>query len=97
MKLDHHIFVCTNHKGKHGCSEAKGLELIAKFKRLLHKKGFKKEVRVQRSGCLHMCSHGPALCIYPKGTFYGNIKPKDVKLLVKKHIKKGKKVKKLAV
>jgi (2Fe-2S) ferredoxin len=98
MKLDHHIFVCTNKgKGKHHCSEEAGLELIARFKKELKEKGLQKEVKVQRTGCLHVCKHGPALCVYPKGVFYGNVQTDDVKKIVKKHIVKGKKVKKLAL
>lgn len=99
MKFEHHIFVCTNHKGKgkHCCSEEKGLELVAKFREVLKEKGLRGDVRAQRAGCLDACSDGPALVIYPEGTYYGNVKVKDVEHIVKKHIIDGKKVKKLAV
>jgi (2Fe-2S) ferredoxin len=99
MKIEHHIFVCTNTKGKgkHRCSEVKGWELIDAFNTSLKAKGLNKSVKVQHTCCLHQCSHGPTLCIYPKGIFYGKVKPADVQKLVKKHIVKGKKVKKLAI
>jgi (2Fe-2S) ferredoxin len=97
MKADHHIYVCTNHKGKYGCSESKGLKLIHRFKKLLKKKGLHKEVKVEGTGCLKICKHGPALCVYPKGTFYGNVQKKNVKKIINQHLVKGKRVKKLLV
>jgi NADP-reducing hydrogenase subunit HndC len=96
MKHDHHIYVCTNHKGRH-CNEPTGLALIALFKKKLKKKGLAKKIKVERTGCLHVCKHGPALCIYPKGTFYVNVKEKDVKKIVRQHLIKGKKFKKRAL
>jgi (2Fe-2S) ferredoxin len=97
MKTDYRIFVCTNHKGKHHCSEPKGLALIARFKKVLKKKGKQKTINIQASGCLHQCKNGPAVCVHPKGVYYGNVQVKDVKKIVKKHLIKGKKVKKLAL
>ena len=88
MRFEKHIFICTNQKaeGKACCGEARGMELVEKFREVLAEKGLKGKVRAQRSGCLDACSKGPALVIYPEGTYYGGITPLDVERIVDEHI-----------
>ena len=87
MRYDKHIFICTNQKaeGKACCGEARGMELVNKFKEVLRDKGLQGKVRAQRSGCIDACSNGPALVIYPEGTYYGQVTLNDVERIVEQH------------
>lgn len=88
MRFEHHIFICTNQKaeGKPCCGEARGMELVEKFKEVLTEKGLKGKVRAQRSGCLDACSKGPTIVIYPQGTYYGNVSVNDVERIIDEHV-----------
>lgn len=88
MRFDKHIFICANQKaeGKACCGEARGMELVEKFREVLAEKGLKGKVRAQRSGCLDACTKGPALVIYPDGIYYGGVTPSDVERIVDEHV-----------
>ncbi|MBP9186284.1 MAG: (2Fe-2S) ferredoxin domain-containing protein [Bacteroidia bacterium] len=88
MRYDKHIFICANQKaeGKTCCGEARGMELVNKFKEVLREKGLQGKIRAQRSGCLDACSNGPTLVIYPEGTYYGHVTLNDVERIIDGHI-----------
>lgn len=88
MRFEKHIFICSNQKGegKACCGEAAGMELVATFKEKLKARGLQGKIRAQRSGCLDACSNGPALVIYPEGTYYGRVKVSDVDRIIEEHI-----------
>ncbi|MBC7382611.1 MAG: (2Fe-2S) ferredoxin domain-containing protein [Bacteroidia bacterium] len=88
MRFDKHIFICTNQKaeGKQCCGEEHGMLLVEKFRDVLNQKGLKGKVRAQRSGCLDACKFGPALVIYPEGTYYKNVTVNDVERIVEEHV-----------
>jgi len=88
MRYDKHIFICTNQKaeGKACCGEARGMELVTLFKEKLRDRGLQGTVRAQRTGCLDACSNGPALVVYPEGTYYGHVTPEDVDRIIEQHI-----------
>lgn len=92
MRYDKHIFICNNQKaeGKACCGEARGMELVNKFREVLKSKGLQGKVRAQRTGCIDACSNGPALVIYPEGTYYGNVSLKDVERIVEQHVEQNK-------
>jgi (2Fe-2S) ferredoxin len=91
MRFEKHIFICANQKaeGKACCGEVRGMELVEKFREVLAEKGLKGKVRAQRSGCLDACSKGPALVVYPDGTYYGGVTPADVERIINQHIIEG--------
>ena len=94
MRYDKHIFICTNQKaeGKACCGETSGMELVNKFKEVLRDKGLQGKVRAQRSGCIDACGNGPALVIYPEGTYYGQVTINDVERIVEQHIQNNQKL-----
>ncbi|MFM7901779.1 MAG: (2Fe-2S) ferredoxin domain-containing protein, partial [Bacteroidota bacterium] len=59
---------------------------VQAFKKLIVDAGVQVEVRAQKAGCLDVCSHGPALVIYPEGVFYGQVGLADVEELFHEHI-----------
>ena len=99
MRYEKHIFICANQKpeGKACCGETRGMELVNKFKELLRDKGLQGNVRAQRSGCLDACSNGPALVIYPEGTYYGKVTVDDVERIINEHVINNKVVEDLAL
>lgn len=88
MRFEKHIFICANQKGegKACCGEKEGMALVEKFREVLAARGLKGEVRAQRSGCLDACKFGPALVIYPEGTYYKNVQIEDVERIVDTHV-----------
>lgn len=92
MRYEKHIFICTNQKGegKACCGEAKGMELVQLFKEALRSRGLQGKVRAQRAGCIDACNDGPALVIYPEGTYYGHVTPADVERIVSEHVEQNK-------
>jgi (2Fe-2S) ferredoxin len=88
MRFEKHIFICANQKaeGKACCGVEKGMAIVEKFREVLAEKGLKAKVRAQRSGCLDACTKGPALVIYPEGTYYGGVTLDDVSRIVEQHI-----------
>ena len=99
MRYEKHIFICTNQKaeGKACCGEQRGMELVEKFREVLSEKGLKGKIRAQRSGCLDACKHGPALVIYPEGTYYKQVTPSDVERIIDEHIIGGKQLEDLVL
>ncbi|MFA6262473.1 MAG: (2Fe-2S) ferredoxin domain-containing protein [Bacteroidia bacterium] len=88
MRYEKHIFICANQKaeGKSCCGEARGLQLIERFREVLNEKGLKGKVRANRAGCLDACKLGPTVVIYPDGTYYGHVQLEDVEKIVEEHI-----------
>jgi len=92
MKYEKHIFICANQKaeGKTCCGEERGMELVNKFREVLKENGLQGTIRAQRAGCLDECKNGPALVIYPEGTYYGNVTVDRVEEIVKMHVMQNK-------
>ena len=98
-KLERHVFVCTNERPNghpRGCCHSKGSEeLLKRLKEKSAAAGLQSRVRVQKSGCLDVCEHGPALVVYPEGIWYGGLSSDPETLngqldtLVESHLKAG--------
>jgi (2Fe-2S) ferredoxin len=39
-------------------------------------------MRAQKTGCLDACNFGPALVVYPEGTYYGNVQIEDINEII---------------
>ena len=87
MRYDKHIFICTNQKaeGKACCGEARGQALVDAFKAEIKLSGIKR-VRAQKTGCLDLCTFGPAAIVYPEGIVYGHLTLEDVPMIVREHL-----------
>jgi (2Fe-2S) ferredoxin len=88
MKFKKHVFICTNQRpdGKECCGEQRGMALVEAFKKEIKERKLSIEIRAQRAGCIDVCSHGPALVVYPEGIFYGNVELRDVLEIVESHL-----------
>ncbi|HEX8727719.1 MAG TPA: (2Fe-2S) ferredoxin domain-containing protein, partial [Ktedonobacterales bacterium] len=80
-----HIFVCTS--GKY-CPEVDGdgLGVHAALKRQVAAAGLKGRVRVNHSGCMDQCVHGPMVVVYPETVWYAGVRPEDVEEIVREHL-----------
>ncbi|SNR85893.1 (2Fe-2S) ferredoxin domain-containing protein [Hymenobacter mucosus] len=96
------LFVCTAQKDDVGKDVAKSIKVELKKQGLksLLTGGHKRKVQVQTCNCLDLCKHckkgpGAALIVYPEGTVYGDVKPKDAADIVREHVGEGRVVERL--
>lgn len=100
MRFDKHLFICTHQRGpgeKKSCGEAHGLELVKRFKKVIADKKLNISVRAQRSGCLDACDFGPAMVVYPEGTYYGSLSFDDIEEIVDEHLVNNRPVQRLII
>ena len=83
-----HVFVCT---GGDWCAsiDGDGLGVHGRFKMLVAAAGLKDRVRVNHSGCLDQCGHGPMVVVYPEAVWYHGVQPADVEEIVRDHLVGG--------
>lgn len=86
-----HVLVCAGA----GCISSNCLAVESELKEQLKVNGLDKEVMVVETGCVGSCDLGPLLIVYPEGTFYCQVEPKDVQEIVTEHILKGRPVQRL--
>jgi (2Fe-2S) ferredoxin len=89
-----HVFVCTS--GKY-CPEVDGdgRGVHARLKELVATEGLNKTVRINHSGCLDQCGHGPMIVVYPESVWYWGVRVEDVDEIVREHLRDGRPVERL--
>ena len=55
------------------------MDLRKELVKMINDNGLKGKVRANKSGCLDVCEHGPAVVIYPEGHWYLGVEKKDLK------------------
>jgi len=86
-----HILVC----GGTGCRASASEEIQKRLNDCLKENSLENEVQVIATGCFGFCEKGPIVKILPDNTFYVQVTPKDTEEIIKEHIIKGRKVKRL--
>ncbi|MBT3464437.1 (2Fe-2S) ferredoxin domain-containing protein [archaeon] len=84
-----HILVCVIDKsatGKNSCGPKDAEEIWKKLKSYVKENNLKAKIRVSKTYCLDLCSHGPIVTIYPENTVYKQVKLSDVEEIIKKHL-----------
>ena len=71
------------------------MEIHKAFKEAVAAAGLKGRVRVNNSGCLDQCGHGPNAVVYPENIWYSHLTLEDVPLIVEEHLKNGHPVERL--
>ena len=97
---DHHIFLCANQRdpGRACCAAAGAKEALAHAKlrvRELLPQG--SNVRVNAAGCLGRCEFGPALVVYPRGTWYTYVDIEDIDEIISSHLRDDVEVERLKI
>ncbi len=85
------VLVC----GGTGCTSNHSAEVIAALEAEIAKNGLSEEVRVIRTGCFGLCAAGPIMIVYPEGSFYSRVDPRDIPEIVEEHLLKGHPVRRL--
>jgi (2Fe-2S) ferredoxin len=92
--FERHLFVCTS--GEYcPVTDGDSKEIHRAFKAAVAEAGLKGRVRVNNSGCLDQCGHGPNAVVYPENVWYSHLTLEDVPVIVEQHLKNGQPVEKL--
>jgi len=90
--FERHVFVCVSG----GTCPSQGAEAVhAAMKSAAKDACGPAAVRVNKSGCLGQCGHGPVVCVYPENVWYAGVRPEDVPELVERHLVRGEPVERL--
>ena len=92
--FERHVFVCTSGDWC-ATKDGDGLGVHARLKSLVAQAGLKGRVRVNHSGCLDQCGHGPMVVVYPDNVWYWGVEPADVEEIVREHLVGGRRVERL--
>lgn len=87
-----HIFVCTSGGT---CPHQGSVAVHAYLKEAVAKAGLKGKVRVNNSGCLDQCGHGPNLVIYPENVWYSHVTQEEAEIIFTEHVLEGRPVQRL--
>ena len=79
------VLVC----GGTGCTSSESLDVISSMTKEIARRGLANEVRIVQTGCRGFCAMGPVMIIYPEGTFYCQVQPRDVQTIVEETLVKG--------
>lgn len=90
-QYDRHVFVCT--EGKR-CARVGGDEVHAVLKKRVHHELERGHARVNRSGCLGQCGHGPMVVVYPDAVWYAAVDEAGARRIATEHVVGGRVVEK---
>lgn len=98
-RFERHVFVCTNHRepgsARPSCTANGQSEIHTLLKDAVRAAGLAERIRVNKSGCLDQCEHGPSVVVYPGAVWYGFVQPQDVREIVSEHLAGGRPVERL--
>ncbi len=85
-QYERHVFVCTSGKT---CPTQQSKEVFTALRTAVVEAGLKASVRVNPSGCLGQCGHGPMVVVYPEDAWYHQVQPADAVRIVSEHFVGG--------
>ncbi len=91
-QYERHVFVCTTGKT---CAAQGSARTYAALKDAARAAGLKGRVRVNQSGCLNQCGHGPMAVVYPEDTWYAGVDADGARRIVAEHLVGGEPVREL--
>ena len=92
---DFHLFVCQNQRPEghpFGCCLSKGADAIVTHLKRRVKELNLKNICVTKSGCLGQCDKGPAVVVYPEGTWYRVENIEQAEAVLQQHLMQHKKL-----
>ena len=90
-KAELQILICTNEREsdhpKPSCGGLHdGMDLYRRFKDVVRARGLRESVLVTRTGCLHRCSHGAVVSVWPANHTYARVEVADVEELLEHEV-----------
>ena len=99
--FERHVFVCHNVRPadapRRSCTADGKSDLHTRLSQLTKDAGLAGRVRINKSGCLDQCEHGPTVVVYPEAVWYGNVRPEDAEEIVAEHLVGGRPVERLRI
>ncbi len=94
----YHVFACEQQKpeGAPSCTACGSKRVIERLRAEVAAQGLTDRVQVTPCESLGLCESGPNMVVYPEGTWYGGLTPKDIPELVREHFGRGRPVERLA-
>lgn len=99
----YHVFFCLNQReegaSRPSCASCNAQDMQEYAKKRVKTLGLAGpgQVRINKAGCLDRCEQGPALVIYPEGTWYTYLDESDIDEIVEKHLAGGEVVERLLI
>ena len=97
--FEHHVFVCHNARPegapRPSCTTDGKSDLFNELQKRVKAAGLGGRDRINKSGCLDQCEHGPTVVVYPEGVWYGGVQPEDAAEIVEQHLVGGRPVERL--
>jgi (2Fe-2S) ferredoxin len=88
-----HVFVCTS--GSVCPVETNSQAVHARLKQLVKAAGLSDRIRINNSGCLDQCGHGPMIAVYPEDVWYCHVTVDDAEEIFREHLVGGRPVERL--
>jgi (2Fe-2S) ferredoxin len=82
-QYEKHVFVCTSGKN---CSAQDSAAVFQFLKDGLREAGIASRVRVNHSGCMGQCGHGPMVVVYPQDVWYGGVDVDGARRVLDEHL-----------
>ena len=79
------VFVCIGPS----CSDQKSRGILTELKKQIERQDLSNRVQIFTATCLSHCLRAPVMQVYPEGTLYCSILPRDVRTIVAEHLEKG--------
>jgi (2Fe-2S) ferredoxin len=92
LKYDYHILICTNkrsHLDRISCGAQESRRIFVKFNMEIDKHALFKNVKINTTNCMDMCTEGPNVVVYPGPIHYSGVTESDVLEIVEKHLIKN--------
>lgn len=86
VPYERHVFVCNAGKT---CPLRGGAEIAGLLKAKAKAAGITDRIRVNKSGCLNQCAHGPMIVVYPEAIWYAGVTLDDVDEILEKTVIRG--------
>jgi len=86
-QFQRHAFVCVT--GADCPLDGPAVEIHKAMKSISNAAGLADAVRVNKSGCLDQCGHGPILVVYPENVWYSHVTLADAERIAKEHLVAG--------
>ena len=84
-----HVFMCTNTRPEghiRGCCQEKEASSMRAYMREKVSQTNLERIRINTSGCLDRCEHGPVMVIYPEGIWYSPKSKEDLDEIIERHL-----------